>query len=782
MNMEFKKGTRARVVRLLQEKQGLAEQICLYLLFGGLGALLGSAELVFGVRPFGVALCAGAGILLPAAATGVAIFSLITGDYLSLAALGIMLLCRLGFSMIPERDGSRPALLGERVAFRMLSAALAVFGTSLFTLLGGDFRYYHLFALILGTLTAALATFLLTGLFLPRDRLFAYSREAGLAALFLMSIFAMRTVELVGIYPSCVAAAMAAFWLAAHRGFAVGAVSGLLCGLCFDVTFAPAFLLCGLGFGLLEKSSRGGGILTGGGLGALYAFLLFGAGGITTLLPSLLTAGALFLAMDSAGLVVGAPAYRQGTARRRGAAQAATALSAEWSEARLRSISGAFGDLSGILYELGGRQRRPGLLDLKHLCDREFDRVCPGCPSRDICWGSEYNATARTVEELGKRLHTAGSVERAHVPPALAARCRSLPSILEGINTGAQYLCEEALRGDKTSVVAMDYAALSRVLGETLDAGREAHVMDSAASERIVAALTRRGYTLESVSVCGKQHRRIYLRGIRLPGRHIKLRELREVLEQQCRFPLGEAECREHEGVQDILFGERICFQSKTVKQTRAKNRENGSYCGDSVMSFSTGGGYEYAFLCDGMGSGNSAALTSALAATVLSRFLRAGNRADTSLRMLNGVLAARGRRENEASTTVDLLELDCVSGEASLFKCGAAPTYLLRRGGTTRFFSRTAPVGILEALDAERLRFEVEDGDVLVQVSDGVTGGEEECLWLSDLLVTRWDGDAEKFARLVLNRAGEQGKDDLSVIITEISRSPAPGVQEIAS
>jgi stage II sporulation protein E len=181
------------------------------------------------------------------------------------------------------------------------------------------------------------------------------------------------------------------------------------------------------------------------------------------------------------------------------------------------------------------------------------------------------------------------------------------------------------------------------------------------------------------------------------------------------------------------------------------------------------------------MGSGNGAALTSALSATVLSRLLQAGVRADTALRMLNGVLAARARRENEASSTVDLLEVDRISGKGTLYKCGAAPTYLLRAGQITRFFSRTAPVGILEALDAERLTFEVQSGDVLVQVSDGITGGEEECQWLAQMLMTKWDGEAEKFARLVLNRADAQGGDDVSVLITEIGDAPAPWEQVAA-
>jgi stage II sporulation protein E len=217
------------------------------------------------------------------------------------------------------------------------------------------------------------------------------------------------------------------------------------------------------------------------------------------------------------------------------------------------------------------------------------------------------------------------------------------------------------------------------------------------------------------------------------------------------------------------------------VKQSRAKNGREGGYCGDSLAFFSDAQGHSFSLLCDGMGSGNHAALTSALCATVLSRLLEAGVRAETALRMLNGVLSARARRENEASSTVDLLEIDTVSGKATLYKCGAAPTYLLRAGQITRFFSRTAPVGILEALDAERLCFEVRSGDVLVQVSDGITGGEEDCPWLSQMLQTRWEGDAEEFCRMVINHASSSQADDLSVMITRIGDAPLPWAQESA-
>ena len=373
------------------------------------------------------------------------------------------------------------------------------------------------------------------------------------------------------------------------------------------------------------------------------------------------------------------------------------------------------------------------------------------------------------MKNSNQKLKTGGRADHTQLDESLVSRCVFLDSVLAEINESAQELCEEALRGDKLSVIATDFAALSRVLGETLEGSRASHSIDKELGEMIEERLRRAGYTLDGVCVCGKAHRRILLRGVRLRGRRIKPRELRVLLEKACGFALGEAEMRETGGVPDILYRERAKLAVSSVKYTKAKG---GETCGDGAFVFDADEDYSYAFLCDGMGSGNSAALTSALSGRVLSCLLRGGNGAGTSLRMLCSVLEARGRRQNEASATVDLLEIDRVQGEAALFKCGAAPTYLLRDGQITRFFSRTAPIGILDEPDVERLGFSLQNGDVIVQVSDGVTQGEEDCPWLVDMLRARYDGDTHQFAKSVLSRAATGEHDDLSVIVTEIKHA----------
>lgn len=752
------------------EARGLAERVLWHLGFAVLGFLLGGAELFFGVYPFGLAFVAAAEAYLPAAAAGVFLSALLGERYALLVAVAALVAIRAVLAATTR--GERrvwEVLFRERSAYRVTVAAAVSLGSGVFVLIAGGFRFYELFGVLLAVAAAPLAAFLYLGLFQARDKLYRGSLEVGIGAVVMTGIFALRTVVLFGIYPAAVLAMGVALLLASHRGAWLGALCGGLAGLCFDFRLAPAFLLVALGFSLLGKSSRGGGVAAGVALAVLYAYFLERTAGVLYLLPSLLIAGVLFLAFDSAGLVDGAPARHLLLARRRASKQLADAAREDYGRAQIKEISAALLDLSATFYELSARTRRPGTGELRRLCDRAFESVCAGCRNREVCWSQKKKESSEALDDMARKLYDRGALTAAAVREELALRCAELPRILTVINNGAVALTEEAMHGDKTSVVAMDYAGVGRMLADVLAESEQAYLCDTAAAERIYTRLLRLGYSLEAVAVCGNTHGRVLLRGVRMQGRCPKLREIRAVVEKHCRFKLGEAKVLQGEGLCDISFEAYRTLAVRTVKLTRPKSARGNVHCGDSVAAFTGENGVAYSFICDGMGSGNEAALTSALASVFLSRLLQAGGRADGMLRMLNGFLAARSRSEGECSTTVDLLEIDLASGEAALYKCGAATTFLLRGGKVSCFASHTAPVGILEALDAERIGFSVQEGDVLVQVSDGFTSGEEECPWLSEMLERRHDGDAESFARLALNRASGRNDDDLSVIMTEI-------------
>ena len=91
--------------------------------------------------------------------------------------------------------------------------------------------------------------------------------------------------------------------------------------------------------------------------------------------------------------------------------------------------------------------------------------------------------------------------------------------------------------------------------------------------------------------------------------------------------------------------------------------------------------------------------------------------------------------REGAGFTTIDLLRLDRSTGEAALYKYGAAPSYLKKLGRVTRYGGAALPAG-LEGVDRQPdvIRFVLPPDGWLVMVSDGVVGGDGD-EWLQDLL-----------------------------------------------
>lgn len=144
----------------------------------------------------------------------------------------------------------------------------------------------------------------------------------------------------------------------------------------------------------------------------------------------------------------------------------------------------------------------------------------------------------------------------------------------------------------------------------------------------------------------------------------------------------------------------------------------------------------------------------------------------DTSLKLLNSLLRARG---DECSATIDLLELDLIGGKVRLVKSGAAPSFVVRDGRLFRLQSKTVPIGILRALDAELINFEVVEGDRIIMLSDGVAKSFEDCPWLYELLggELTLGTDADGIARAILKNAVENGAcDDITAGVILVGRT----------
>lgn len=166
--------------------------------------------------------------------------------------------------------------------------------------------------------------------------------------------------------------------------------------------------------------------------------------------------------------------------------------------------------------------------------------------------------------------------------------------------------------------------------------------------------------------------------------------------------------------------------------------KEGQRLCGDSLTWFRVGG-MLYLILSDGMGSGREAQRESQMTLRLLEQFLQAGIAPEPALRTLNAALNLRSD-EQGSFTTIDLLAADLTNKQAALYKYGAAPTYIKRKGTVRRLAGASLPAGLQDAgADPQAIRFSLEENTFLLMISDGIAdAGDDQ--WVQDLLAG-WQG-----------------------------------------
>ena len=128
-----------------------------------------------------------------------------------------------------------------------------------------------------------------------------------------------------------------------------------------------------------------------------------------------------------------------------------------------------------------------------------------------------------------------------------------------------------------------------------------------------------------------------------------------------------------------------------------------------------------YVLLCDGMGTGFGAEEEGRSAGNMLKRLLTAGYPAEHALRSLNSLCILRS---HSGAVTVDLAEIDLRKGRVSLYKWGAAPSYLLTASGAEKIGTAGAPPGLSMTGTRETVdKLSLRRGETLILLSDGVDG-----------------------------------------------------------
>ena len=248
-----------------------------------------------------------------------------------------------------------------------------------------------------------------------------------------------------------------------------------------------------------------------------------------------------------------------------------------------------------------------------------------------------------------------------------------------------------------------------------------------------------------------------------LNGDRQRLREYRSALAQQYCF-LGEY----LRGLADQLPRKAKRAEPEFAVQVAARSCGKERANGDRCLAFPGPECRYYVLLCDGMGTGLGAAQDGTAAAELLRQMLIAGFPAEHALESLNSLLALRG---TAGAVTVDLVELRLDTGSAGIFKWGAAPSWVLTRGGVQKIGTAAPPPGISAGenrMTVEKLS--LHRGEVLILLSDGVDG--EGIRHLSELSP---DAPPGELAAEILEKGCEGAEDDATAAAIRLRPASLP-------
>ena len=200
------------------------------------------------------------------------------------------------------------------------------------------------------------------------------------------------------------------------------------------------------------------------------------------------------------------------------------------------------------------------------------------------------------------------------------------------------------------------------------------------------------------------------------------------------------------------------------------QSKEEEELSGDNFSCHELPDGRVMLCLSDGMGSGTQAFLESQMVTELLEELLEAGFSVERAIYMVNALMLVQ---EEQNPTTMDLAVVDLYTGRARFYKQGAVGTFIRRGDQVMQVEPGALPMGIdCEAAPA-CARVQLEEGDMIVMLTDGILDalpGEEKEAVLNEYLSHTKTNNARELSEdiLELARSCQEGgaRDDMTVLV----------------
>lgn len=752
-----------------------------------LGILLGRASILGGLSPFGLAYYASlSGLRINA-------FLVFLGINIGTLTLGLSadrlkyVFASLLFSLIsitsPLEDRKNKV-----IAFR---AFISIFTVETAIILFKGFLLYDFFL----NLFEAFTTFVLVMLFRNAD-LFAEKNEKREMAseqvttatiLFVLAIIGLPKLTFMGLTLRNVLIISLIIMFSLKNGPAVGASIGIISGLIISMAtpmtplLIGAYGFCGLISGVFKDLGKAGSILGFLLANAIITIYINGSTEVLINIVDILGAAAIVTAVPGKLIsnlsdILIKPSLN--LLQRKSKTEKIKDITAQ----RLLGFSESFAQLASTFNRISEKNVNINKNDISTLFDEVAERVCRDCSLNNICWTKQFYNTYQVMFKILEKLEQKGSIDRYDIPEYFKDKCVRLDEFIKNTNFMFELYTANVKWQEKIVesrlLIAQQLEGVSKIISELAREINEEICFEPDMEKIIQAELIKSEVYVDEVMVVENRSGKFEVSIAHEPcgNKRVCIQNIIPVVSKVLNRKMIKEDimCSAKETGQCVIrLTEQQNYKVVTGVSTSSKNI--GILSGDNHSIIQLKDGKLIAALSDGMGSGDKAAVESRAAIALLEKFLQSGFDIDISIKLINSVLILKSAEESFA--TIDLSIIDLFTGEVEFAKIGASATFIKRPHRVEVVKSTSLPVGILSNVDMELSKKKLEDGDLLVMVSDGVLDSRKDIVkkeeWILQALSDISTNNPQEITDYLLKMAKEnfegQEKDDMTILAAKV-------------
>lgn len=419
--------------------------------------------------------------------------------------------------------------------------------------------------------------------------------------------------------------------------------------------------------------------------------------------------------------------------------------------------------------------------EINEMFDKIRDKVCMRCEKYDFCWEENFDDTFRLSYEILSAIDQFGNDLNTETKRKFQQNCIRtqgfLNELLELFHEERQNLIWNNRIAQNKEACAIQMDIFAEILHSTSKEMEDSMVIDERIEKKIISSMKKIGVRVVSLNlfmnIYGKYEVHMTARAVEdcYVTKKMIAREISEIFARKLVVDGVSSEIIGRE-YKNIICKEETKFH--TLYGIAKAGKDGNVVSGDNFMVLDLPSGRQCVALSDGMGAGEEACRESTLVIELLEELLEAGFPEKLAVQMINTTLVTG--REDIHYSTMDMSVFDLYTGKCELIKAGASLTFIKKKDRVERLISTSLPIGVVQRLEIESIERELESGDVVVMLTDGILDAlpvaEQEILLETIIGGTQIHNPKEMASHIleqIQNWTGQAPKDDMTVLVVGI-------------